>query len=75
MKLNKSTTILLNLVLVLVVAILFKSLFPTKALYAADNPRLIGQFDHYKVVSPREGYLQYQLNEMVKEGWTFYGSI
>lgn len=70
MKLNKSTTVLLNVVLILLVAIMLKNLlsFP-KTLFAGGSPQ-------YKVVKDLsnnpETRLEKTLNNMAKEGWRFH---
>jgi len=70
MKLNKSTTVLLNVVLILLVAILFKNLlsFP-KSLHAQDSVRY-QVFFYHSVVNPLT-----LLNDMAKQGWHYHSWI
>jgi len=67
MKLSKSTTILINVVLILVIAILVKSLIALpKNVSAASNK------DYSVVAYPSTGQnVEQMLNDKAKDGWTF----
>jgi hypothetical protein len=69
MKLNKSTTVLLNVVLILVVAILVKNLF------SIPKPLYGGNAVQYRTVEFDDIYANpsAMLNEAAKQGWRFVG--
>lgn len=68
MKLNKSTTVLLNVVLILLVAILLKNLL------SSPKPLYGGAAVQYKTVAFYGGSDPAPvLNEAAKQGWRYYG--
>ncbi len=67
MKLSRSTTILVNVALVLVIAILVKSLIAVPI-----NVNAAGNKDYSVVGYPSTGQnVEQMLNEKAKEGWDF----
>jgi Domain of unknown function (DUF4177) len=70
MKFNKSTTVLLNVVLILLVVILVKTLL------SAPKPLYGGAAVQYKTVVcvPSEDQVDV-LNEMAKQGWRYHSQI
>ena len=87
MKLGKSTTILLNAVLILLVAILLKSLITIpKNLYAQSNItyKIIYYEDEIGLAAMKEGTVSWEkrhtrfeepLNKLAEEGWRFHSDI
>ena len=70
MKLNKSTTILLNIVLILVIVLLLTALIITPSVaYAKDTPEYMG-IDNLNYMGAIE--FTEHCNRFAKEGWRLY---
>ena len=87
MKLSKSTTILLNAVLILVIVFLLKSITAVpKNLYAQSNTKykIIYYEDEIGLAAMKEGTVSWEkrhtrfeepLNKLAEEGWRFHSDI
>jgi hypothetical protein len=87
MKLSKSTTILLNAVLMLLIVILLKSLITIpKDLYAQNNfkYKIIYYEDEISLTAMREGAVTWEerltkfeapINQLAEKGWRFHSDI
>lgn len=87
MKFDKSTKILINLVLILVIAFLLKSIIAVpKNLYARNGIeyKVVIYEDQINLAMQKEGAVSYEnrhtryetpLNEIAAKGWTFHSHI
>jgi len=73
MKFSKLTTVLLNVVLILFIAILFKNLLSSpKTLAAGVSVQYTVIKEEGSFAGDRMKSLEFQLNEMAKQGWRLH---